>query len=188
VRVPQTEVPVEFRPRALPHLELIRETPMGPDAPSSLRKSARIYRPDVDRVAYWEFEVLLGEATPKAIASSAKTRHAGVCRVRRIALPGPTRREWIWVHHGLYGGARCPSPQGKIEPANQVLAEIPLIPGPETRFRPSGSARVRGGSVKAMLENLGVDAEGTADLPPEGDLRRWCLPVEEQGRIETRGR
>lgn len=38
-------------------------------------------------------------------------------------------------------------------------------------------------SVRAMLTRLGAAAPAGTALPPTGDLRRWCPPVEDQGRI-----
>ena len=61
MRVPQDEVPVEFRRKAAQHLETIRGTPMAPagsEDAAIVGEVCPLYRPDLgDDVAYWEFEI-----------------------------------------------------------------------------------------------------------------------------------
>jgi hypothetical protein len=60
VRAAQRDVPIEWRRKAAQHLESVRGTPMAPpgsEAAEIVGDACPIYRPDIDAVAYWEFEV-----------------------------------------------------------------------------------------------------------------------------------
>lgn len=79
MRVPLADVPIEFRRKAVNHLESIRGTPMAPpgtEAAEIVGEACPIYRPDIDDVAYWEFEVAVaGEAGSRLFATSAAVGH-----------------------------------------------------------------------------------------------------------------
>jgi hypothetical protein len=93
VRVSQSEVPIEFRRKALHHLESIRDTPMGPGAETAelAEEVCPIYRPDIDGVAYWEFSLVSGESAPKVTATGAALADpsfASVLQTSRDELAG----------------------------------------------------------------------------------------------------
>jgi hypothetical protein len=77
MRVPETSVPIEFRRRAVQHLESVVDTPMAPSGSqgADIRDEVcPIYRPDLPDVAYWEFEVDVdGRPGPHVLVTSAAT-------------------------------------------------------------------------------------------------------------------
>jgi hypothetical protein len=78
MRVSQYEVPLEFRRLAVEHLESIRNTPMGEaaDLAQLMSDVCPLYRPDLDGVAYWEFELQLSPDTIEPLITST-ARAAG---------------------------------------------------------------------------------------------------------------
>jgi hypothetical protein len=74
VRTGLSEVPIEYRRKAIDHLESIRGTEMAPAGGREAEladEAYPIYRPDIDGAAYWEFEIQLGGVVaPRTIATS----------------------------------------------------------------------------------------------------------------------
>ncbi len=80
MKVPQTEVPIEFRRKALEHLESVRETEMAPagtETAEIVGDVCPIYRPDVEGVAYWEFEVALAGAPASGMLATSAAAARG---------------------------------------------------------------------------------------------------------------
>ncbi len=73
IRIKQAEVPIELRRKAAQYLESLRSTEMAPEAAlaSLSDEVCPIFRPDVDGVAYYEFEVNLGTGTAKRVITTA---------------------------------------------------------------------------------------------------------------------
>src|SRR4030095_481777 len=67
MRLPPQQVPLEIRRLAVEHLESIRNTPMsgGADLAQIAGDVCPMHRPDLDGVAYWEFELQLAPRAPK---------------------------------------------------------------------------------------------------------------------------
>ena len=62
MRIPASQVPLAVRRRAAQHLESVRETEMGVNARRArlTDEVGTILRPDLPDIAYYEFEVALG--------------------------------------------------------------------------------------------------------------------------------
>lgn len=73
IRIKQADVPIEFRRKAAQYLESIRSTEMAPEAAlaSLSDEVCPIFRPDVDGVAYYEFEVNWGTGTTQRVITTA---------------------------------------------------------------------------------------------------------------------
>jgi hypothetical protein len=72
MRIPASQVPLAVRRRAAQHLESVRETEMGVNARRARLTDdvGTILRPDLPDVAYYEFEVALGNAAGAGTPSS----------------------------------------------------------------------------------------------------------------------
>lgn len=73
IRIKQAEVPIELRRKAAQYLESIRSTEIAPEATlaSLSDEVCPIFRPDVDGVAYYEFEVNLRTHTTQRVITTA---------------------------------------------------------------------------------------------------------------------
>ena len=73
IRIKQAEVPIELRRKAAQYLESMRSDKMAPEAAlaSLSDEVCPIFRPDVDGVAYYEFEVDLGTDTTQRVITTA---------------------------------------------------------------------------------------------------------------------
>ena len=72
MRIPATQVPLAVRRRAAQHLESVRETEMGVNARRArlTDQVGTILRPDLPDIAYYEFEVALGNAASAGTPNS----------------------------------------------------------------------------------------------------------------------
>jgi hypothetical protein len=73
IRIKQAEVPIELRRKAAQYLESLRSTETAPEvALASLSDGVcPIFRPDIDSVAYYEFEVNLGTGKAQRVITKA---------------------------------------------------------------------------------------------------------------------
>ena len=73
MRVPQSEVSIELRRLAAEHLESIRGIEMGEgaDLAQIVGEVCPLFRPDLEEVAYWEFEVDLDPSDGKSVITSS---------------------------------------------------------------------------------------------------------------------
>src|SRR5688572_29610475 len=80
MRVPQTEVPIEFRRKALEHIESVRDTEMAPagtELAEVVCDVCPIYRAEVEEVSYWEFEVALAGASASGMLATSAAAARG---------------------------------------------------------------------------------------------------------------
>jgi hypothetical protein len=167
MRVSFEKVPLEVRRSAAQRLESIRGTDIGQGAEAARLggEVCPIYRPDVDEIAYYEFELTAHResirlVTPRAIASRAFERKAKERRPAEERRPeGRAGQGFIIASAGPHD---FPIPHWSLEtpPPSRLLEE--LASGGETKL-----ARV----VKLdALAYVGEDAEGErvatlGDLP-----------------------
>ena len=88
MRIPASQVPLAVRRRAAQHLESVRETEMGVNARRArlTDEVGTILRPDLPDIAYYEFEVALGNPAARV----RRPRASSSSRPARTTIPSPT--------------------------------------------------------------------------------------------------
>jgi len=179
MRVPLAEVPIEFRRKAVNHLESIRGTPMAPpgtEAAEIVSDACPIYRPDIDDVAYWEFEVAVaGEAGSGVLATSAALGHPEMLNSIREAArynseseAGAEERGFIIVSTGEHDfpvphwSLQRPPVSRQLEmdagTAGAAIARVYKLDAlAYIGENDAGEEVARSGQTPALLEGLGHD-------------------------------
>jgi hypothetical protein len=178
MRLPLQQVPLEIRRLAVEHLESIRNTPLsgGADLAQIAGDVCPMHRPDVDGVAYWEFELQLAPGAPKPLITSA-ARSAGTFADEASALPrdaalftaGPESTGFIIVSTGEHDfpvphwSLQKPAPSRELEAAARKAGkEVAVIYRldalsylAEDR---AGQEVARSGQIPVPIEGLSRDA------------------------------
>lgn len=152
MKVAIEEVPLDVRRRVAQLLENVRATPMDPtDGKASLTGVVTaIHRPDVDGIAYYEFEVDLGRRAGRRVSTSARDE-GPLRRATGAAAQMPARHGFVIAAAGPHDYPVCHFSLDREPPSRQL--EI--------------AAEVRGTKVGRVFK---LDALSYIGESPDGEL------------------
>ena len=132
MRISLEEVPLDVRRSAAQRLESIRgtEAGRGADAARLGREVCPIFRPDLDEIAYYEFELIVGSATVRLVTAEAMTSRAFERKAAKERAAAELSRPARGTGHGFIvasaGPHDFPIPHWSLEspPPSRLLERL----------------------------------------------------------------